>query len=63
MRTVHETHRFGLFAEADWLRLLGQAGFRAEAVPEVTSEDRSPRTVFVAHRPAREVTGFGGGLR
>lgn len=50
VRTAHETHRMGLFAEGDWLRLLAGAGFHAEAVPETTAEDRRPRTVFVAHR-------------
>jgi SAM-dependent methyltransferase len=52
VRTVHETHRLGLFAHADWLRLLGDAGFQADAVPEVTSENRPPRTAFVGRRPA-----------
>jgi SAM-dependent methyltransferase len=52
VRTVHETHRLGLFSEADWMRLVDDAGFAAEAVPEITSEDRTPRTVFVGRRPA-----------
>lgn len=51
VRTVHETHRLGLFAEADWLRLLAGAGFEAEAITEPTTEDRPPRRVFVARRP------------
>jgi SAM-dependent methyltransferase len=51
VRTVHETHHTGLFAHDDWLRLLDEAGFVAEAVTEVTSEDRAPRTVFVGRRP------------
>ena len=50
VRAVHETHRLGLFAEADWIRLLAAAGFQAEVVPETTSEDRPPRRVFVARR-------------
>ena len=52
VRSVHETHRLGLFGHDEWLELVGGAGFRAEAVPEVTSEDRVPRTFFVGHRPA-----------
>jgi SAM-dependent methyltransferase len=48
---VHETHRLGLFRREVWLRLLGEAGFEAEVVPEVTSEDRRPRECFVGHRP------------
>jgi SAM-dependent methyltransferase len=48
---VHETHRTGLFPRATWLRLLSEAGFDARMVTEVTSEDRTPREVFVADRP------------
>ncbi len=51
VQVVHETHRMGLFAHADWLRLLGEAGFEASAVPEVTSDDRTPRDFFVGRRP------------
>ncbi len=50
VRSVHETHRTGLYGRDDWLRLLVEAGFRATAVPEVTSEDRTPRELFVGHR-------------
>jgi SAM-dependent methyltransferase len=56
VRSVHETHRLGLFARDGWLRLLGGAGFEPEAVTEVTSEDRTPRTFFVAHRPSASPT-------
>jgi SAM-dependent methyltransferase len=48
---VHESHRVGLFPRSTWLHLLAEAGFEAEVVTEVTSEDRTPRQVFVAHRP------------
>jgi hypothetical protein len=51
VRVVHETHRLGLFGRADWLRLLREAGFRAEAVTEETTEDRPPRELFTGHRP------------
>jgi SAM-dependent methyltransferase len=49
---VHETHRSGLFPAATWLRLLTDVGFVADSTPEVTSEDRPPRTIFLGHRPA-----------
>jgi SAM-dependent methyltransferase len=52
VRPVHETHRLGLFGRDQWLALVAGAGFRPEAVPEVTSEEREPRTFFVGHRPA-----------
>ena len=51
VRVAHETHRTGLFDRADWLRLLGDAGFDASAVTEETTEDRTPRELFVGHRP------------
>ncbi|MDP8976131.1 MAG: class I SAM-dependent methyltransferase [Actinomycetota bacterium] len=51
VRVVHETHRVGLFGGEDWLRFVGDAGFHASAVTEVTSEDRTPRQFFVGHRP------------
>ena len=49
---VHETHRCGLFPRAVWLRLLTAAGFVPTEVTEVTTEDRPPRQLFLAHRPA-----------
>jgi SAM-dependent methyltransferase len=52
VRVVHETHRLGLFGREDWLRFLAEAGFDAGAVTEETSEDRTPRELFVGHRPA-----------
>jgi SAM-dependent methyltransferase len=47
IRTHHETHHTGLFAQATWMRLLEQHGFRAAAVPEQTDEARPPRVMFV----------------
>jgi SAM-dependent methyltransferase len=49
----NETHRLGLFGRLDWLRLIGEVGFVPEAVTEVTTEDRTPREVFVGHRSMR----------
>lgn len=51
VRMEHEIHRHGLFGTGEWLQLLADAGFDARAVPEETSEDRPPRTLFVGHRP------------
>ena len=51
VRVVHETHRLGLFGRDDWLRLLADAGFEPSAVTEVTSEDRTPRELFVGTDP------------
>ncbi len=48
---VRETHRMGLFSRYVWLALLADAGFRPEAVTEVTTEDRKPRELFLGHRP------------
>jgi trans-aconitate methyltransferase len=53
VRVVHETHRLGLFGRGTWLRLLREAGFRAAAVTEETTEDRQPRELFTAGRPPR----------
>lgn len=52
VRVVHETHRLGLFGHDTWLALLADAGFTAEAMTEQTTEDRDPRVVFLARRPA-----------
>ena len=50
VRTVHESHRLGVFGQATWLRLLEAAGFQARAVTEETSEDRQPRDLFTGLR-------------
>lgn len=52
--TVHvhsETHAFGTFPQATWVRLLERTGFVPELVTEETDEERPPRTVFIGHRP------------
>jgi SAM-dependent methyltransferase len=48
---VHETHQTGLFPRATWLRLIAEVGFEPETVVEETKEDRTPRELFLAHRP------------
>jgi SAM-dependent methyltransferase len=45
-----ETHIAGMFARETWLRLLEQQGFRAEVVEERTTEERTPRLLFIGHR-------------
>ena len=52
VRSVHESHRLGLFDRGTWLRLLEAAGFEPRAVTEETSDDRMPRELFVGRRPA-----------
>jgi ubiquinone/menaquinone biosynthesis C-methylase UbiE len=46
-RIVHETHTLGLFARADWLRLLEEVGFLAKVV-----RDDYGRDVFIGRKPA-----------
>jgi SAM-dependent methyltransferase len=52
VRTVHESHRTGLFGREVWLRLVTEAGFDAAAITETTTEERKPRELFVGRRPA-----------
>lgn len=52
LRTVHESHRTGLFSEARWLALLSEVGLAPKRIVETTSEEREPRTVFVATKPS-----------
>jgi SAM-dependent methyltransferase len=51
VRVVHETHRTGLFGRDVWLQLLADAGFDPEAITEQTTEDRTPRELFIGRRP------------
>lgn len=46
-----ETHTFGLFPRAIWLRLIEDAGLEARAVPYEHSEFESPREMFVGLKP------------
>ncbi|MCZ6855412.1 MAG: class I SAM-dependent methyltransferase, partial [Gammaproteobacteria bacterium] len=46
LRVEHEQHVSGLFARADWLRLLREAGFE----PKIVVDDFA-RDVFVAYKP------------
>lgn len=51
VRVVHDSHRTGVFGCDVWLELLAGAGFEASTITEETSEDRTPREVFVGRRP------------
>jgi hypothetical protein len=51
VRVTHETHRWGLFSRDVWLRLLGEAGLEVSAVTEETTENRTPREIFIGRRP------------
>jgi SAM-dependent methyltransferase len=53
VRAFHETHRLGLFSRQVWLQLIDEAGFSAVAVPESTTEDRSPREMFLGTKPLK----------
>ena len=53
VRAEHDRHVEGLFARADWLRLLAEAGFDARIVPFEHSElEPGSHEVFVAAKPA-----------
>jgi SAM-dependent methyltransferase len=52
MRVEHDRHVEGLFARADWLRLLSEGGFQPRVVPLEHSElEPGSHEVFVAKRP------------
>ncbi len=51
VHVASDTHRLGLFGRQVWLQLLTEAGFEPEAITEETTEDRTPRELFVGHRP------------
>jgi hypothetical protein len=52
-RVVLDEHRQGLFSRADWLRLLSEVGFQADAVPfEHSEEPPGSLEIFLARRSA-----------
>ena len=52
MRVEHDRHIEGLFARADWLRLLADAGFQPKVVPFDHSElEPGTYEIFVGRRP------------
>lgn len=50
--SVAETHLSGLFTESAWRALLGHAGFITETRIERTDDERTPRRLFIGHKPA-----------
>jgi SAM-dependent methyltransferase len=52
VQVEHDRHVEGLFARADWLRLLTNAGFQPRAMPFVHSEVDSDHELFIATKPA-----------
>jgi SAM-dependent methyltransferase len=51
-RVEQDRHVEGLFARADWLRLLGEVGFRAEVVPfELSDLEPGEYEGFICSRP------------
>ena len=50
VEVVHERHHTGLFSQDMWLGLLGDVGFAATPVEEVTVENRTPRVFLVGKR-------------
>jgi SAM-dependent methyltransferase len=54
IRVAHDRHVEGLFARADWLRLLSEAGFEPQVVPfEPSDPDPCSHEIFVARRASR----------
>jgi hypothetical protein len=49
--SAHERHEHGLFGRDHWTAELREVGFDVEVVEEVTTEDRTPREIFVGRRP------------
>jgi hypothetical protein len=39
VRAKHDRHIFGLFARADWLRLLSEIGFQASVMTDFDGRD------------------------
>jgi SAM-dependent methyltransferase len=55
VRVEHERHAEGLFARADWLRLLSEAGFEPSALPcDIAGVEPGVHEVLLARRPAEE---------
>jgi hypothetical protein len=49
MRAVHERHIEGLFAQATWLRILADAGYRVEMIGRPVGEGEADQ-VFLCRR-------------
>jgi len=54
VRVEHDRHVEGLFAQAEWLRLLSETGFRPAVLAfEPTDLDPCQHEVFIGKRPRR----------
>lgn len=51
VHSVYDRHECGLFPSDTWTRVLMDHGFTVEVVIERTSDDRTPRHLFVGHKP------------
>lgn len=53
VRVEHDRHIEGLFARADWIRVLSTAGFEARSLPfEHSDLEPGSHEIFIAKRPA-----------
>jgi SAM-dependent methyltransferase len=52
IRVVSDRHQLGLFARADWLRIIGSVGFDPRAIPFEHSEAAPGSEVFLGLKPA-----------
>lgn len=50
VNTATETHEFGLFPLATWVRLCEAQGFSVEVLMERTTDERTPRSFLLARR-------------
>jgi SAM-dependent methyltransferase len=57
VRVEHDRHVEGLFARADWLRLLPEVGFRSRVVPLEDSELEVGAEVIVGSKPGTSSAG------
>jgi hypothetical protein len=51
-RIEEDVHLTGVFPEATWLRLIGDAGLESRVLPYIHSEVDHPMRMFVGFKPA-----------
>lgn len=61
VQALYERHDCGLFPQATWTRLLEARGFAVDVVVERTDDDRTPRRLFLGHKP-RDARGLSPGV-
>lgn len=52
VRAVYERHDCGVFPIETWTRVLTDRGFAVDVVVEETQDERTPRRLFLGHKPA-----------